>query len=87
MEFIATTANIDLLLNVAAFQSLVGSGVYCDNNQRINRRVRGPRQGVSIPSREWSLLRLATPGLMCQPPARRVSIPSREWSLLRLFES
>ncbi len=37
------------------FQSLVGSGVYCDGEVVLSLF---PRVTVSIPSREWSLLRL-----------------------------
>ncbi len=37
---------------------------------------------VSIPSREWSLLRLTAAKI--QEALDEVSIPSREWSLLRL---
>ncbi len=63
-----------------AFQSLVGSGVYCDFSYDF--LLDRPR--VSIPSREWSLLRRHSATLP-KKSAHQVSIPSREWSLLRLL--
>ncbi len=79
MEFIATVIQHFALLH-KLFQSLVGSGVYCDAQLELGV---GVMQKVSIPSREWSLLRRNF-GL-AQNRERVVSIPSREWSLLRLL--
>ncbi len=79
MEFIATFSSFSSSVS-SLFQSLVGSGVYCDTE--IASQVLVAYQ-VSIPSREWSLLRLFA--IDREQVAKLVSIPSREWSLLRQF--
>ncbi len=82
MEFIATSVAQAAHLSMLAFlfQSLVGSGVYCDVDWDGTKAMQCL---VSIPSREWSLLRLDfVDGILYMGG---VSIPSREWSLLRRY--